>query len=344
MDLPSTNPHVVVPVRVDPTGKRGPTKRQASGPEWRRTSRGLHVPAYVDGSQPRQRIAEAASVLPVYGGVTGWASLHWAGGTWFDGLGLGGTTQRPVTLAVAGNDIRPQAGIQISAERLRPQDLTELEGLRTTILVRAVCFEMRYAPNERLAVLPLDMAAFDDLLSIDEQRAYQAEHNGWIGIPQGRLASDLADENSWSPRETLMRLVWMFDAGLPRPLCNRAVFDFDGNHIGTPDLFDPAAGVVGEYDGALHLEGAHRSRDLTREEDFRSHGLEYVTMLAGDSRDPRPFVKRLMSAYSRALHTSQARRTWTLEQPTWWVDTSTVERRRALTQDQRERWLRRGAA
>ena len=40
----------------------------------------------------------------------------------------------------------------------------------------------------------------------------------------------------------------------PRPLCNVPVFDRFGQHIGTPDLLDPVAGVVGEYDGALHLE------------------------------------------------------------------------------------------
>jgi hypothetical protein len=40
--------NLVRPVPVDPTGARGPTKAQAAGPRWRRTSKGLHVPAYVD--------------------------------------------------------------------------------------------------------------------------------------------------------------------------------------------------------------------------------------------------------------------------------------------------------
>jgi hypothetical protein len=35
-----------------------------------------------------------------------------------------------------------------------------------------------------------------------------------------------------------------------------------------------------------------------------------------------------------------ARRAWTLEQPVWWTDTSTVEQRRALAGWQRERLLR----
>ena len=55
-----------------------------------------------------------------------------------------------------------------------------------------------------------------------------------------------------------MRLVWELDAGHPRPLCNVPLFDRHGRHLATPDLVDPGAGVVGEYDGAVHLTGAQR--------------------------------------------------------------------------------------
>ena len=43
------------------TGTSGPTPKQARGRGWRRTSRGLYVPADVDGSNPEQRIVEAAA-------------------------------------------------------------------------------------------------------------------------------------------------------------------------------------------------------------------------------------------------------------------------------------------
>lgn len=333
-------PQLVAPVRIDSSGRNGPTPGQARGPGWRRTSKGFYVPSSVDTESVEQRIVEAATVLPAYGGVTGWAALHWLGGRWFTGTGWGGVRTLPVCLATGGCDIRPQAGITVSAERLSPLDLQEVDGLMVTTAVRSLCFEMRYAPTPRLAVVWLEMAAYDDLVSIDEAEAYAALHSGWTGIPQGRAPMLLADENSWSPREVVMRQVWIEDAGLPRPLCNVPIFDLQGRHIGTPDLFDPVAGVVGEYDGALHLQGARRSRDVVREERFRSHGLEYVTMLGGDVPDPGPFIRRLLRAYDRAASASSSPRSWTLEQPDWWVDTSTVARRRQLTEEDRAIWLR----
>ena len=59
-----------------------------------------------------------------------------------------------------------------------------------------------------------------------------------------------------------MRLVWVMDAGLPTPLCNEPVFSLDGQLLGYPDLFDPEAGSVGEYDGADHKDGK-RHREMS---------------------------------------------------------------------------------
>src|SRR3954454_20028676 len=113
---------VVWPVPVDSRGRDGPTKRQAGCGEWRRTSRGLYVPAYVEVTT-EQRIVEASAVLPAYGGVTGWAALRGRGGVWCGGGRRGGREQHPVTLAVADRSIRPQPGIATSEERMSPTEL-----------------------------------------------------------------------------------------------------------------------------------------------------------------------------------------------------------------------------
>ena len=324
----ATRAGVVRPVRISRSGSgSGPTPDQARGPNWIRTSHGYYVPADTDRGSPEQRIIEASVVLPEYGGVTGWASLRWHGGGWFDGRR--GRTLAPVALAVAGDDVREQAGIRVSQERLNPRDLTEHDGVRVTTPVRPLCFEARYAESVREAVVAIDMAAFDDLVSIDELTAYALAHPGWTGIPQCRDAILLADENSWSPWETRMRLIWMLDAGLPRPLCNTPVFDRSGRHIGTPDLLDVEAGMVGEYDGALHLEGAQRARDVRREERFRAHGLEYVTMLASDMSQRGHLVDRMLSARRRAGWRGEGRRRWTVTPPAWWTSPRGVEGRRA---------------
>jgi hypothetical protein len=314
------------------------------GRAWRRSSRGLHVPAHVDDELPEQRIVEAAALLPSYGGVTGWAALRWLGGLWFGGMAAGGLVRRPVVLAVSLHNIRNRPGVLACEEGLDPRDLIVVDGLRLTSAVRSVCFEMRYARSVRMAVLALDMAAHHDLVSIEEAAEYAVTLSPKIGIPRCRDAIALSDENAWSPQEVLKRLVWELDADRPRPLCNVPVFGLDGRHLATPDLFDPEAGVVGEYNGAVHLLEAQRQRDLVREELLRQHGLELVVMSAADSADPVALVTRIHDAYERAGRVPSSRKSWTLDQPAWWIDTSTVAARRALTDEQRRRVLRYRAA
>lgn len=199
-------PGLVTPVRLDPTGVTGPTPNEARGPHWRRTSQGFHVPVDVAGDTPEQRILEAAVVVPEVAGLTGWAALRWCGAPWFDGIAEGAT--RPVTIVTADANVRSQPGIVISQERLNPAELFLHDTIALTIPVRSACFEARYAPSLYAATEVWDMAAFSDLVSLNEARAYADAHPGWTGIPQARTSLALADENSWSPQETWLRLVW----------------------------------------------------------------------------------------------------------------------------------------
>lgn len=327
------------PCRVDPSGAIGPTRGQARGASWRRSSYGLYVPAGARETV-EQRIVEAAARLPGYGGVTGWAGLRWMGAVWFDGQSDGGRSQRPVDLVTADSSIRSTEGIQVSEERLDPTELTAYAGLVVTHAARSLFFEMRHARGPLASLIAADMAAYSDLVSPAEARAIASANPGWDGIGQMRDGVDDMEENAWSPAEVSMRKVWSADAGLPRPLCNHPVFDLDGRHIGTPDLFDPVVGLVGEYDSALHLEGAQRARDVRREGLFRAMGLEYVTMLSADLSRSDGFVTRLRQAYARAARMPVADRAWTIELPPWWVPTFTVEQRRALDDGQRERFLK----
>jgi hypothetical protein len=286
-----------------------------------------------------QRIVEAAAVLPAYGGVTGWAALHWLGATWFEGWTHGGREPRPVTLAVADRSIRPQGGISTSEERLNPSELQIHRGIVVTKALRSLFFEMRYAATEAEAVQIADMAAYDDLVDQDELLSFMAVNAGWTGMDRFRVGALDMGENAWSPTEVTMRRVWEHEAGLPRPLCNRPVFDLNGRHLGTPDLIDPVSGVASEYNGAVHLEGAQRSRDVRREALFRSVGLELVEMLAGDLGNTWEFTIRLRQAYQRAARLPASDRSWTIEPPPWWVPTFTVAQRRALDEHQRARLL-----
>ena len=120
----------------------------------------------------------------------------------------------------------------------------------------------------------MDMMAAAELVSIKRQRDYVSSHPGRLGVPVARQALDLASEDSRSPNETRMRLVWVLDAELPPPLVNKPVFDLNGRLLGVADLLDPQAGVVGEFDGAEHRAARRHTADVEREDRLRRHGLE----------------------------------------------------------------------
>lgn len=301
----------------------------------------MFVPAHVEQS-PAQRVVEAGILLPKYAAVTGWGALAWLGAHWFSGL-RHDMSMRPVPIAMHRRLIRPQECLHLCEERWDPRESAVVDGLRVTSAVRSACFEVRYAWDLESAVALLDMTAYHDLASVEEIAQWVDTHPSYTGIGQAREAVPLMDENAWSPTEVSMRMEWV-DTGHLGVLTNRPVFDLDGRHIGTPDLIDPETGVVGEYDGALHLEGGRRYADLGREHRFREHGLEPVTMVAGDLRDRASFRARLRQAYARADRVPATERRWTLERPAWWPATFTVEQRRRLTAEQREKWLRHRSA
>jgi hypothetical protein len=205
----------------------------------------------------------------------------------------------------------------------------------------AVSFLMRYAPSVREAARVHSMAAYDDLVSVAEMETYQTPgKNSWTGVPRARAAVPLASENCWSPAEVDLLHVWVVDAGRPVPRCNQPLFDLSGRHLATPDVFDPATGVAGEYEGMVHLDRAARAGDVRREGLLRAHGVEVVTMTADDRWASGAFVARLHDAYRRAARVPHGERRWTVDPPSWWVPTATVAQRRALDPGQRARFLR----
>lgn len=322
------------PVRRDPKGVFGPTRGAARGPRWRRTSRGFYVPADVDGGVVEQRILEASVVVPPRGAVTGWAALRWLGATWLSGIDNAGTPL-PVPILISTHNVRGQPGILPCGEGCSPETIVLVDGIGVTDAVWSASFAMRYAATLRDAVITLSMAAYCDLVSVAEVTALISGQSGWTGVPRARDALRYVGENAWSPMEADTKMLCEM-GGFPCSLQNRPVFDLDGRHIGTPDLIDPAAGVIVEYNGADHLERDRYVTDINREARFRDHYLEVVVRSAGERRDH--FLARLASSYQRARR-RRTPRTWTLTPPKGWISTATVAERRALTPEQRERLL-----
>ena len=239
----------------------------------------------------------------------------------------------PVPLTVVGSNRAHTPGVLPSKERLCPDELVTVDGLTITHAVRSVLFEMRHAPTLLAAVTHLDMACFNDLVSLDEVRHWLENNKGWTGIQQARDALALAEENVWSPAESALRLLWTRTGQLGPVLCNVPVFDLNGRHLITSDVLDPVVGIVGEHQGGHHFEREQRRKDIARETLLRDHGLEHVERVAGE--DPTRVLIRLRSAYARAARQPADARRWTLEPPPSWTPTQTVAQRRALTPHQR---------
>ena len=268
-----------------------------------------------------QRILEQAARIRTYGAVTGWASLRWQGANFFDGTTSACVRELPVPLVVGRYRLRPDPRCTVSEEQLAPTERVEIDGIWCTTVERAVFDEMRRTREVRTAVVVIEMAVAAGLTKVASYARYIAPgRNAWTGIPFVRKALLLAIDDSRSPQETRMRLCWVLDAELPPPLCNRELFDLDGNLIGIPDLFDPVAGLVGEYDGADHKDGQRHRRDVAREERFRDHGLEYFEVVGGDLRDRGLMVARMLNARSRARFLPPESCSWTLTPPPWWPE------------------------
>ncbi|HET7173573.1 MAG TPA: hypothetical protein VFI30_04775 [Nocardioidaceae bacterium] len=286
------------------------------GDRWRRSSRGLYVPAQLDAS-PAQRIVEAAAMLPGYGAIGGWGAAYWRGVRMLDGLSAGGTRAEPVLLCLGPEGkIRPRSGIRISREILPGQELEEVRGLTCTSPLRTAFDGARLARRLDAAVVFLDMMLASGVVAVSELVGYVACRPGWKGVPLARRAVSLANPATKSPGESRLRLLWMFEARLPRPLVNPPVFSrATGQLIGIPDVLDLESATVGEYDGDDHRDLDNHTADNIREERLEEYGFTVVRITRLDLRDPAATARRIRRARARGLRRDRGRDRWTLRPP-----------------------------
>ncbi|WP_370247916.1 hypothetical protein [Nocardioides sp.] len=317
---------VVPPCRVDPTGRLGPTRARARGRGWRRVGPGLYVPADTDSTTFEQRVVEVAAGLPEAAAITGIAALRWIGVEYLSGLADRGDD----VIDVAVDDraaLAPRPGVRLTNDWLFEADRVVVDGVALTRVARSVSFAVRRARSLSAAVRILDMALRADVVDLAEMQRYAAGLRCRPEVRQLRTALEFADENAWSPMETVMRLEWV-EAMRRRPLTNRPVFHLDGRLL-VPDLLDPEWGVAGEYDGDVHNQTRVRERDHDRDELYRDLGLQVARMTSTDLRAPFAFVRRLRAAYGRAELVGRSSRCWTLAPPSGWTVRTTVAARRA---------------
>lgn len=258
------------------------------------------MPATVSDDLVEQRILEAYARAASRAVVTGWAALRLHGGGFFDGLSRDGRTRLPVPIAANRERIEARAGTQVQRCEVPPDEVVVIHGMRCASVERALFDEMRRHRDLREMAVAADMACAARLTTLKVMRSYCATRRWYRDVRVVAGALEMSDEHSRSPQESRFRMIWEYDAGWDRPLCNRPVLDVTGRLIGVPDLLDPARGIVGEYAGAEHRDIERHEHDIAREAALRAVGLEYVEVVARDLRDHGLVVRRMKEAESRA--------------------------------------------
>jgi hypothetical protein len=298
-------------LRTSVARELGVGRGELAGPRWRSPYRGVQVPATPAADTPYQRILDAAQLLPPGAALGGWAAAFLLGAKGIDGRGRSGREAEAVPIVLPPPlAIRPRPGLVLWRSRLADADLRGVEGVPCTAPLRTA-FDLARTRSLGEAVVALDAVGRSIGVPPGEVLGYAARHRGWRGVPVARQAVTLADPRAMSTGETRLRLLWVLDAGLPRPLVNPEVFDVTGFLVGMVDLLDEESGLVGEYDGAHHRDPRTHANDNVREEGLEGAGLVVVRAGALDlGPERRRTVARLQAAYRRASGLAPAARQW----------------------------------
>ena len=185
----------------------GVTRGELSGPRWRAPHRGIHTPQVALPTDPRQRIHDAAELLPPGGLVGGWAAAHLLGATDLDGRGRTGRDLEPVRLVI------PPALHLASRERvvhwrsvLGPDDICEVNGIPVTAPLRTAFDLARSQPLED-AVVALDVMARQLGVAPAAVAGFLRSHRRFRGVHLGLRAVSLAEPRSRSCGELRLRVV-----------------------------------------------------------------------------------------------------------------------------------------
>lgn len=302
----------------------GLTRRELDSPLWESPLWGVRRWGPAESDDVRAVITAAAARLPDGCALGGWAAAYVHGIRCLDG-NVGLPHERPVPLiAPRGHQLRKRAGLRPVRTLVPPEDIEMVDGLPVVVLDLAGMQEMCMAPNLAEALVVADMATSvrtgDPSVPLFRLARRIGSTKKTRGIVQTREALGLADARSASPEESRTRLLWLRDAGLPRPRVNPPIFDLDGHLLGFGDLVDPQAGHVHEIDGAHHRGLAQHTDDNRREERLEAHGLVVTRSTSRDRADRFGLAARMRDANRRGLARDRTQDRWTLTPPPGWVE------------------------
>ncbi|HEX6579080.1 MAG TPA: hypothetical protein VF082_12015 [Jiangellaceae bacterium] len=296
------------------------TDHELRAPSWRHVHHNRYAWSGTDPEAPAQRILEAVSLLTEGCVLGGWAAAFLHGATDLDGRNWFGRLE-PVLFVLPYERRIRRAGIRPIRAPLAPADVVEIGGVQVTAPLRT-CFDLMRLRTVEDAVVAADAMLRAEVVTVEAVTEYVHRHAGWRGVGTARAAVHLADGAAASCPESRLRVLWVVDAGLPRPAVNRPVFNPDGVLLGVPDLLDEESGLVGEYDGAVHRDARRHAADNVREERLESHGLTVVRATAIDLQHNRArLAQRLRDGHRRAAARNRRLDRWTADpaEAPWFV-------------------------
>lgn len=307
------------PQSISELADAGVTRAMLRGRNWRSPVHGYYVPFATAPPNTAQRIVDISRLIPVTGALAGWAAGFVLGVDAMDGLDTETMQPMPVDICL-GRDLgrTDPLGVRYHRDRLPAEHRLQVDRLAVTSPLRTALDGARWADDLVEAVVFLDQMAHSGLIEPAAVLDLTRGGGRLRGVGQARSAAMLADPGSANAWETRLRMFYMLQAGLPRPLVNQPLFDLTGRLLGIPDLFDPEAGLVTEFDGQDHRRRRQHRADNWREESFELGNLVVCRVDSLDFRYVVPLRERLQSRYAQGMRRDRRLDRWTLEQPLWW--------------------------
>ncbi|MDQ3325369.1 MAG: type IV toxin-antitoxin system AbiEi family antitoxin [Actinomycetota bacterium] len=219
---------------------------------------------YVDEGVPDSRDLRAASLHLV---MPAKAVLFGTSAAWVLGIDAFQPAERfvltPECVVPHGTGRCRRAGVHTVEGAIEPADVTEIDGLRTTVPERTAVDLLRRL-RRPFALSSADALAQAGFVSADGLQHRIDGLRGYPGIVQARQLARWVEPLTESPGESWTRLR-LLDAGFPRPVAQHWVLGRDGQRRYRLDIAYPHVLVGCEYDGVLdHSDGADVRADTSR--------------------------------------------------------------------------------
>ena len=192
--------------------------------------------------------------------------------------------------------VSSRAGVRLRRTRLANGEVVRFRGLTVTSRLRtAVDLGSRKPLLD--AVVALDMALHQRIVSLPKLRSYLDANRGARGIANLRRGVALAEPATESPMETRLRMLLVI-ARLPRPQAQVTLLDHEGRALGRPDLYYPEDRLGLEYDGATHRESL--VADNRRQNQLLNAGYRLLRFTAADIfQEPESVIGQVRYALSQ---------------------------------------------